>query len=508
MEIELPFYSIHLGFLFFVFMVLKIRKRSKATLNLPPGPWKLPIFGNLHQLVGSLPHHRLRDLAKKYGPVMHLQLGEVSTVVVSSPEFAKEVMKTHDVIFASRPQFLVSKVLFYDSTDIVFSPYGDYWRQLRKICSLELLSMKRVQSFQSIREEEVSNLIDWISSQAGSPIHLTDRIHSLTYGVTSRAAFGKRYNEQESVVPIVIESTKLASGFSVADLFPSIEGLLQWKSGIRPQLEKMHQEADIILENIISEHKKAKATLDPAGNREKNEDLVDVLLKFQEQDDTDQFHLTTDNIKAVLWDVFSAGGEASATTIDWALSELMKNPRVMTKAQAEIREVFNRNNKVDETGINEMKFLKLVIKETLRLHPPSPLLAPRECQERCEINGFDIPKKIRVFVNAWAIGRDPKYWSEPENFIPERFLDSPIDYKGKDFEYIPFGAGRRICPGMSFGLANVELPLAMLLYHFDWKLPNGMKNEDLNMTETFGIVVRRKKELYIVPYPYCPSFAA
>ncbi|KAL5735718.1 hypothetical protein ACOSQ2_030506 [Xanthoceras sorbifolium] len=341
-----------------------------------------------------------------------------------------------------------------------------------------------------------------------SPIHLTDRIHSLTYGVTSRAAFGKRYNEQESVVPIVIESTKLASGFSVADLFPSIEGLLQWKSGIRPQLEKMHQEADIILENIISEHKKAKATLDPAGNREKNEDLVDVLLKFQEQDDTDQFHLTTDNIKAVLWDVFSASGEASATIIDWALSELMKNPRVMTKAQAEIREVFNRNNKVDETGINEMKFLKLVIKETLRLHPPSPLLAPRECQERCEINGFDIPKKIRVFVNAWAIGRDPKYWSEPENFIPERFLDSPIDYKGKDFEYIPFGAGRRICPGMSFGLANVELPLAMLLYHFDWKLPNGMKNEDLNMTETFGIVVRRKKELYIVPYPYCPSFAA
>ncbi|TXG67930.1 hypothetical protein EZV62_009205 [Acer yangbiense] len=394
---------------------------------------------------------------------MHLQLGEISTVVVSSPELTKEVMKTHDVIFASRPEFLVSKVLFYGSTDIAFSPYGDYWRQLRKICSLELLSTKRVQSFQSIREEVVSNLIDWISSKAGSPIYLTDRLHSLTYGVTSRAAFGKRYKEQKSFVSIVIETTKLASGFNVADLFPSIEGLLQWISGIRPQLEKIHQESDIILENIISEHKKARATLDLGNKHEKNnEDLVDVLLKVQELEDS-EFHLTTNNIKAVIWDVFGAGGEASATTIDSALSELMKNPRVMTKAQAEVREVFNRNKKVDETGICEMKFLKLVIKETLRLHP---------------------------------LGST------------KRFHDSPIDYKGNDFEYIPFGAGRRICPGMSFGLANVELPLAMLLYHLDWKLPDGMKHEDLNMTETFGIVVRRKEDLYIVPHRYCPSFAA
>ncbi|KAK1582613.1 hypothetical protein Q3G72_016758 [Acer saccharum] len=207
-------------------------------------------------------------------------------------------------------------------------------------------------------------------------------------------------------------------------------------------------------------------------------------------------------------DVYGAGGEASATTIDWALSELMKIPRVMTKAQAEVREVFNRNKEVDETGICEMNFLKLVIKETLRLHPPGPLLAPRVCREKCEIKGFNIPNQTTVFVNAWAIGRDPEYWSDPESFIPERFLDSAIDYKGNDFEYIPFGASRRICPGMSFGLANVELPLGMLLYHFDWKLPDGMKHEDLNMTETFGIVVRRKEDLYIVPHRYCPSFAA
>ena len=178
------------------------------------------------------------------------------------------------------------------------------------------------------------------------------------------------------------------------------------------------------------------------------------------------------------------------------MSELMKNPRSMKKAQAEVREVFNRIGKVDEMAIDEMKFLKIVIKETLRLHPPIALLLPRECRERCEIDGFEIPVKTKVIVNAWAIGRDPKYWSEPESFIPERFLDSHVDYKGNDFEYIPFGAGRRICPGISFGVANVELPLAMLLYHFDWKHPD---HGHVDMTEEFGVSVRRKNDLWMIP---------
>lgn len=187
------------------------------------------------------------------------------------------------------------------------------------------------------------------------------------------------------------------------------------------------------------------------------------------------------------------------------MCEMMKNPKLMKKAQMEVREVFNREGKVDESGIEEMKFLKLVIRETLRLHPPVPMLLPRECRETCEINGFEIPTKATLIVNAWAIGRDPEYWTEPESFIPERFLDSFIDYKGTNFEYIPFGAGRWICPGITFGMANVELPLAMLLYHFDWKLPNGKKPEDMNMSEAFGVAIRRKDDLCMIPIPYHPS---
>ncbi|KAK9209854.1 hypothetical protein WN944_002222 [Citrus x changshan-huyou] len=383
---------------------------------------------------------------------MLLQLGQVPTIIVSSPEVAKDVMKTHDVVFASRPHFPAAQIMSYNYRGIIFSAYGDCWKQLRKICVSELLSAKRVQSFQSIREAEVSDLINWISSKAGLVINLTEKVYSLMYGITSRAAFGNRSRDQETFVSVIEETTKVISGFNIADMFPSI-GLLQRLTGNKSQVEKLLQEADRIVENIINDHKKRKATLKNCKTGD-DEDLVDVL-------------------------------ETSATTVDWAMYEMMKNPRVMKKAQAEVREVFNRKGKVDETGINEMKYLKLVVKETLRLHPSAPLIL-RECGDSCEINGFNIPAKARVIVNSWATGRDPMYWTEPESFIPERFIDHSVDYKGTNFEYIPFGAGRRICPGMSFGLASVELTLAMLLYHFEWKLPNGMKHEDLDMTEAFG----------------------
>ncbi|KAM5585305.1 cytochrome P450 71D11-like [Rosa sericea] len=504
MDLQFSSFHVILTFSLFVIMVLKIARRGKtksSSSNLPPGPRKLPFIGNIHQLAGSLPHHSLRNLAKKYGPFMHLRLGEVSTVVVSSAEFAREVMKTHDATFASRPHLLAATIVSYNATNIVFAKYGDYWRQLRKICTLELLSTKRVQSYRPIREEEMLNLIKWIASKARSPINLTEKIHSSTYMITSRAAFGKKSKYHENFIDVVKEGIQLGGGFDLADVFPSFS-LLHMITGMRPKLERLHKKTDKILENIIKEHKD-KAT-SKGSEREAQEDLVDVLLKFHEGNDGPEFNLTTDNIKAVILDIFGAGSETSATAVDWAMSEMVKNPQIMKRAQDEVREVFNRKGQVSETSIKEMKYLNSIIKETLRLHPSAPLLIPRECGERCEIGGYEIPVKTKVIVNGWAIGRDPKYWTEPESFHPERFLDSSIDFRGTNFEYIPFGAGRRICPGITYGLANVELPLAMLLYHFDWKLPNGMKHEDLDMTEAFGITVRRKEDLRLIPIPYHP----
>ena len=203
--------------------------------------------------------------------------------------------------------------------------------------------------------------------------------------------------------------------------------------------------------------------------------------------------------------MFAAGTDTSSTVIDWAMSEMMRQPRVLEKAQAEIRQAFNGKKQIHEKDIQNLSYLKLVIKETLRLHPPVAMLLPRECREPCEIDGYEIPLKTKVIVNAWAIGRDPALWHDAESFIPERFANSSIDFNGTHLEYIPFGAGRRMCPGITFGMANVELPLAQLLYHFDWELPGRMRPEDLDMTEFFGVVVRRKNNLYLVAAPYSPS---
>ncbi|XVE50828.1 hypothetical protein DITRI_Ditri01bG0195000 [Diplodiscus trichospermus] len=502
MEFNMPLLLVLFTFLLVLCTAIKRKSRTKnLSLRLIPGPHKLPLIGNLHQLAASgLPHRSLRDMASKYGPILHLQLGEISTVVVSSAEVAEEIMKTHDIIFAYRPFLIVPKITTYDYTDIAFAPYGNYWRQLRKICMSELLSAGRVRSFQSIREEEVLNLIKKVQANDGLPVNLGDKIFSMTYAITARAAFGKKCKDQEAFISAISEYTKINSGFFIGEFFPSLR-FLQHVSGLKHRVEKAHGVVDRIIGNIINDHKENR-TRAKGRTEDVDEDLVDVLLRLQEGD---QFPLSDSNIKAIMMDIFSGGSDTSSTAVEWAMFEMIKNPRVMREAQAEVRRVFEQKGTVDEAGIHELKYLKSVIKETLRLHPVFPLLLPRECSTNCEVSGFEIPSKTRVIINAWAIGRDPNHWPEAEKFYPERFLNSSVDFLGTNFEFIPFGAGRRICPGILFALPNVELPLAQLLFHFDWKLPNRMKQEDLDITEVFGLTIRSKNELLLVPTPYHAS---
>ena len=282
-------------------MTLKVKKKIKkidSIPNIPPGPWKLPIIGNIHNLIGSQPHRKLGELSKKYGPIMHLQLGEVFFIIVSSAKYAKEIMKTHDVTFASRPYTLTSEILLYDSTDIGFSPCGDYWRQLRKICTVELLSIKRVQSFSPIREQEMNNLVKRIASEEGRVTNLSKQVVSMMYSITSRAAFGEKYMEQDEFISLVREVVQIFGGFFIGDLFPSAKWL-QNLTGMRPRLEKLHKKVDRILEKIINDHKKTKSRT--TGLLEGEEDLIDVLLKFEDVSSSDlDFGLTKRNIKAII----------------------------------------------------------------------------------------------------------------------------------------------------------------------------------------------------------------
>ncbi|XP_056694656.1 desmethyl-deoxy-podophyllotoxin synthase [Spinacia oleracea] len=486
----------------FSFLMLMKLWKKQTPKNLPPGPPKLPLIGNLHHLTkgNTFPHRRLAELAVVHGPMMHLKLGEVSTVIISSAEMAKEVMKTHDAVFCSRPSLMLGRELFYGSSDIGLAPYGEYWRQVRKISVLELFTAKRVQSFRPIREEEVADLIESLRSQAGSVVNLSNKLFGLTFNITARATFNKKGKDQEEFRALTEDIFKLSSGFSVVDVFPSIEFLYSI-FGMKRKFKELVRQSNRILDPIIEEHKSKK--IDQCIGEE--EDLVDVLLKFHKDNvkTPQQFSLTADNIKTIILELFSAGTETTSTALEWAISELLKNPKEMKKAQAEVRRVYEGETAVDEKKLHELTYLKLVIKETLRLHPPAPLLVPRESMDKCQINSYDIPSKTRVLINAWAIGRDPEFWPEPERFNPERFdNNSSVDYKGTNFELIPFGAGRRMCPGVALGMANVELPLAMLLYHFDWKLPSGLSPEYLDMNEAFGLTVRRKNDLQVIPIPY------
>ncbi|KAG7946068.1 hypothetical protein I3843_14G019800 [Carya illinoinensis] len=263
-------------------------------------------------------------------------------------------------------------------------------------------------------------------------------------------------------ISLVREILLMSGGFDLPDLFPSLK-FLGFLTGMKSTLEKMHRKTDRILEDIIKQKMERSTNSSSAGYDESadHEDLVDVLLKLHEKGGLD-FDITRDHIKAMTLDIVNAGSETSASTIEWAMSELVKNPRVMEKAQAEVRRVLEGRRNINETDIQQLDYLRAVVKETLRLHPPGAL-TPRESREKCKISGYEIPSNTKVLINIWAMGRDPKYWIDANYFRPERFYDSSIDFKGTNFEYIPFGSCRRICPGISFALATVELALSHLL---------------------------------------------
>ncbi|XP_049934315.1 tryptamine 5-hydroxylase-like [Nymphaea colorata] len=440
-----------------------------------------------------MPHRSLEQLSKKYGDLMFLQLGQVPTIVL-----ARQVMKTHDHAFASRPALLSAQYLSYGCSNVTFSPYGPYWRQARKICVTELLDSRRIQSFQYIREEEIGRLVALIGSLAdrlgsGGAAYLKDAFFSLANNILCRVAFGKRFS-MGGLNEILTETQALFAEFCVADFFPSLPLLDAHVTGLTWRLKANQRDLDRICREIIDEH------VDPGRPPPAHKDLVDVLLQVQREGNLD-VPIGDDNIKALVLDMFVAGTETTSATLEWTMTELIRHPEVMRRTQHEIRSVSRKGGIITESDLADLAYMQAVIKETLRLH--LPVLVTRESIEPCELDGYIIPGKTRVLVNAYAIARDPRSWDDPETYRPEGFLEKPIDLKGsQDFEFLPFGGGRRGCPGYSFGLPTVELALARLLCHFDWSLADGVSLESLNLEEIFGLATRKKEPLVLIPRHY------
>ncbi|PKU64259.1 Cytochrome P450 71A9 [Dendrobium catenatum] len=466
----------------------------------PPGPWRLPIVGNLFLLNPNKPLRSLISLSNKHGPLILLHLGSIPTLVVSSRDIAEEIFTKHDLTFSGRPFLTVAKKLLYNSSSIAFAPYGDHWRQARKIAMLELLSSRRVRSFEAVRREEVEKLVATIRDL--SIANLSELTLSFTNNVVCRAALGDEFGDGGYggkggvwLHQLLSETQSLFGGFCVADFFPGMEWIDRLR-GFHGRMEKNFEEMNTFFDRVIYEHLKMR---EKEGEEEK--DLVHVLLRLHKAAVLHGGFLSNiDHVKAILVEAFIAGTDTSSATIIWAMIELIRNPRVMKKLQEELQKATNGNSHrlIQESELEKLEYLKQVIKESLRLKPP---LIPRETIQECEIQGYTIPAYTRVIINAAAITTDPNIWENPLDFLPERFEGMDVDFKGHDFELLPFGFGRRKCPGINFTMVIVELALANLLHCFDWSIPNGIKAEDINMEEAIGVARHKKEALCLVAKP-------
>ncbi|AES69196.1 putative flavonoid 3'-monooxygenase [Medicago truncatula] len=489
-----------------IYRFMKFAKRS-SSLPLPPGPKPWPIIGNMPHL-GPAPHQSIAALAKIHGPLMHLKLGFVDVIVAASGSVAEQFLKVHDANFSSRPPNTGAKYIAYNYQDLVFAPYGPRWRMLRKISSVHLFSNKVMEEFKHLRQEEVARLTSNLASNYSNTkaVNLGQLLNVCTTNALARVMLGRRvFNDgnggcdpkADEFKEMVLELMVLAGVFNISDFIPSLEWLdLQ---GVQAKMKKLHKKFDAFLTNIIDERENSNF------KSEKHKDLLSTLLLLKEETDVDGNKLTYIEIKALLLNMFAAGTDTSSSTTEWAIAELIRNPRILAKVQEELDKVVGSDRNVKEDDIPNLPYLQAVIKETFRLHPSTPLSLPRIASESCEIFGYHIPKGSTLLVNVWAIARDPKEWVDPLEFKPERFLPGgekcDVDVKGNDFEVIPFGAGRRICPGMSLGLRMVQLLTATLAHSFDWELENGLNAGKMNMDEGYGLTLQRAVPLLVHPKP-------
>ncbi|KAM0920523.1 hypothetical protein ACQ4PT_007474 [Festuca glaucescens] len=480
--------------------------RSSSNKRRPPGPRCLPFIGSLHHLLTPEPQVALRDLAKKHGPVMYLRLGHINTVVISSPAAAQEVLRDSSLAFASRPSIVSSEIMCYGNTDIAFAPHGAYWRTLRKICTVELLSARKVKQFAPIRDSEtfslVRNVRDAASRGGRQPVNIGRLLVSCANSITAKATFGVECGAelQEQFLSAMGVALEFSGGVCVGDLFPSL-WFVDSVTGLRRRLWRARGDLDVVFGKIIAGCEARREEKKNTAMATGDDDLLTLMLRIRDEGEL-EFPITTENIKAIIVDLFTAGTETTSSSAEWLMSELMRNPEVMVKAQAEVRRVFdNKPPQEHESLLEELSYMRMMVKEGMRLHPVLPLLLPRICGETCKVGGFEVAKGSRVMVNAWAIARSPEHWQDADKFMPERFQDSMVDYKGTQFEFLPFGSGRRMCPGGSFGIAVMELIVARLLYYFDWSLPSGMEPGDLDMDMIVSATSRRKNQLHLVPLP-------
>ncbi|XP_065881476.1 cytochrome P450 81Q32-like [Euphorbia lathyris] len=460
--------------------------------NLPPSPFPtLPIIGHLHLLNKPL-HRSLSLLSQRYGPVLLLHFGLRRVLVVSSPSIVEECFTKNDIVFTNRPRLLAGKHLGYDYTSLAWVPYGDLWRNLRKLSSLEILSSHRLQSLSTIRTSEVKLLIRRLYRNKEEIVDLKSAFFELMLNMMMRMIAGKRYygenveevEEAARFQGIVRETFQLA-GVNLGDFVPLL-GVLK---GEERRFVELQKKRDGFIQDLIEEHRKQMAIRSQSPCEERNKTLIEVLLSLQESDSewfTDQI------IKSLMLALLGAGTDTSAATMEWAMSLLVNNPEILIKAQNQIDKLIGHDHLMSESDASKLPYLQCIINEVMRMYPAGPLLVPHESSRECYIGGYRIPSGTMLLVNLWSIQNDPKVWDEPQKFKPERF--EGVEGGRDGFRLMPFGSGRRSCPGEGLALRMLALALGSLLQCFEWER---VSQEMVDMTAGFGLTMPKAQALLV-----------
>ncbi|KAJ8763287.1 hypothetical protein K2173_026188 [Erythroxylum novogranatense] len=463
---------------FILVFKLVLQKHVKRP-NLPPSPPSLPILGHLH-LVNQPMHRSLGDLCTKYGDLLFLRFGTRKVLVVSSPSAVEECFTKNDIIFANRPRLIAGKHLQYNYRTIGFSSYGDHWRNLRRVTSMELFSTSRLNKFSKILEEEIQLLLKQLFQESRDRemrVQLSSLFTEVAFNVLLRMIAGKRYygkgvvdNEAKEFRVLIREFAQLHGTAHLSDFFP----FLQWIDfqGIERRMIKIMKKVDAFVQHLVNE-KREKITESSLGvsglnsiDGESGTTLIDTMLLLQE---TQPELYTDEDIKGVIMTMLIGGSETSAVTMDWAMSLLLNNPQAMQKTVSDIEATVGIRHLVDETTLPNLNYLQ-------------------NSSEDCVVCDFNVPKGTMLLVNAWKIHRDPKYWVKPESFMPERFEGGEVER----YKLLPFGAGRRICPGAALGRRTVGLTLGALIQCFEWYR---ISEKKIDMTEGIGLTMPKLEPL-------------
>ncbi|KAM3339787.1 xanthotoxin 5-hydroxylase CYP82C4 [Capsicum galapagoense] len=486
--------------------------RSWKSTKLPPeipGSW--PIIGHLRGFGDgeNVPLARtFGKLSDQYGPIFTIKLGMFRYCVINNWETAKDCFTINDKELAARPISLAAEHYGYNYARFSMANYGPYYCQVRKLVLQSVLSSTRLEKVKHVRISEVEISIKELYRSCGNgensnAINISKWFEKLTLNIIVQMVAGKRYvslekdEEAQCFRRAFAKIMYLAGKFVLYDAIPfQIFKYVDFQGHIKT-MKQIYKDLDNILQNWLNEHMEKKKI----EGDDNEQDCIDAMLLVTKPEMFKAYGYSRETvIKATVLSMILDGSDTTAVHLTWIISLLLNNPRVMKHAQEEIDNKVGKNRWIEESDIKDLVYLQAIVKEALRLYPPAPLLVPHEAVEDCIVAGYNIPKGTRLFPNAWKIQRDPRIYSEPDKFMPERFLNEHlnVDARGQHFEFIPFGSGRRSCPGINFATQVAHLIIGRLIQGFNFDTPS---NLPVDMSEGQGITMPKAKSVDVVITP-------